>query len=438
MTNFGRRMTCALLFSTLAPAVIAVTEQTTGTLSLSEKPTPVSQFPYPTWKEAEPKPGQKGRGPGINDQGRVECIARSGDTIYVGGAMLLVRDKGGDHPVTSLAAIDAVTGESKPFAPWIDGRVRALATADAGRILLVGGDFTHVGDKPCAHLAALDAKTGELLPTWNDPRIPDGTVAALLVRGDAVYVGGQFTEIAGQPRENLARLDLRSGSWTLNDTWTPRAKDGQPRRLVLTLAADAKRDRVLIGGIFLSLNDDKKAARLVAVDAKTGAIAQTFPTMPPYNDGRPFPMSGIIAMSVEGDTLFAGMGGPGGTALCFDLAARTRRWFYHTDGDVQAVAALDTSSVWGFHGDFVAPEKNRYTLEKGSKIPRRKLFLLNKDGKLQPWNPALGSALPKYSPLGVWTLMATPDMLYVGGDFTRVGEAEQHRFVRFSRLLRAN
>jgi hypothetical protein len=43
--------------------------------------------------------------------------------IYIGGAMTVVRDKTGDHPRTCLDAIDAATGESKPFAPRINGRV---------------------------------------------------------------------------------------------------------------------------------------------------------------------------------------------------------------------------------------------------------------------------------------------------------------------------
>ena len=64
------------------------------------------------------------------------------------------------------------------------------------------------------YLAALDATTGAAI-AWNPT-----TVSALAVSGDTVYVGGGFTQIGGQARNNIAALDAGTGAAT---AWNPSA-----------------------------------------------------------------------------------------------------------------------------------------------------------------------------------------------------------------------
>lgn len=82
----------------------------------------------------------------------------------------------------------------------------------------------------------------------------------------------------------------------------------------------------------------------------------------------------------------------------------------------------------------VAYRKNTYLSDAGSRVQRKKLFLLSSSETLQPWAPALGRLDPEHSPLGVWMLCAAgPDALCAGGDFSSVNGKEQQRFARFPR-----
>jgi hypothetical protein len=124
------------------------------------------------------------------------------------------------------------------------------------------------------------------------------------------------------------------------------------------------------------------------------------------------------------------MGGPGGTALAFDLATGRQQWYYRTDGNVQAVATVGGYPVYGMHGDYVAPQANVSMSEYGTsrRISRHKVFMLSPAGVLQSWAPPLTST---QGVLGVWALRGGGGTMYVGGDFTRVDGGDQARFAIF-------
>lgn len=110
--------------------------------------------------------------------------------------------------VTAAGAVSDWTADS-------DGRVNTLAV-QAG-ILYVGGRFEHLRGMARSCLASVDASSGEILP-WN-PTVSGvshdfTTVLALAVRESVLYVGGDFTRIAGADRLNLAAVSLRSGAAT--------------------------------------------------------------------------------------------------------------------------------------------------------------------------------------------------------------------------------
>ena len=84
------------------------------------------------------------------------------------------------------------------------GNWYVTALALHGGILYVGGYFSSVGGESRNNLAAIDTATG--LPTpWN-PGV-DGSVYAIAAGSGKVFVGGGFTTIGGQARSNFAILD---------------------------------------------------------------------------------------------------------------------------------------------------------------------------------------------------------------------------------------
>ena len=96
-------------------------------------------------------------------------------------------------------------------ATTIDDTVTAIALQNDGRIV-IGGSFTHVGGSEHKHIARLNAD-GSLDDTFNPSA--DSLVSTLAVQTDGkIVVGGYFTTINAQPRLYLARLNPNGSSDT--------------------------------------------------------------------------------------------------------------------------------------------------------------------------------------------------------------------------------
>jgi hypothetical protein len=102
------------------------------------------------------------------------------------------------------------------FDPSINGTVNAIALS--GGLVYIGGTFTNVGGQPRQNIAAVDATTGAVSLTWNPGA--SATVNALVVVGTKLYAGGVFTAFGGSVRGHLAAADLVTGAV---DSWNPNA-----------------------------------------------------------------------------------------------------------------------------------------------------------------------------------------------------------------------
>jgi uncharacterized delta-60 repeat protein len=143
-----------------------------------------------------------------------------------------------------------------------------MAIQADGRIL-VGGHFTNVGGQNRNQIARLDPTTGAA--DSFDPNA-NNIVLCLAVQADGmILAGGLFSgpnSIGGQTRNRIARLDPLTG---LADSFDPNAND-----IVYSIAAqsDAK---ILVGGAFRGANAIGSQARsyLARLDAVTG-LADSF------------------------------------------------------------------------------------------------------------------------------------------------------------------
>jgi hypothetical protein len=393
--------------SLLAVAAATVTATLAAAQPAAATPTP-AQRPLRSWQV--PAPGWK---LGDKELGRVDDIVRVGRTVYLGGNFTLVSDHAGRLATRMhLAAVRAGTGAlRKAFHPQINGRVYALAASRGGRFLFVGGQFTAVGGHPRHNLAAFDLRTGRLSTRLPDMRV-GGPVHALAVsRSGRVYVGGSFGSIGGRRRSHLAKLVLRGGRYAIGRRFRA-ATNGDVRDIVLAPQAG----RVLVAGGFTSVDGRSGQSGIAALGPGRGLVQ-------PWAS---HPRDLIFDLALCGNRVYAAMGGPGGTALAYGLRGR-RKWFYMTDGNVQAVTCVSHRPVFGMHGDYIAPHKNHTLAEYGSskRILRHKLFMLGRAGVLRAWNPDLTSTA---GVLGVWALASGRGNLYVGGDFTAVHGVTQQRF----------
>lgn len=91
-----------------------------------------------------------------------------------------------------------------------------VVEADAGHgIIYIGGLFTEVGGEPRENVAAIDAISGEVLP-WNPGA--NNVVFGIAVKGSTIYLGGGFTVVAGATRNRAAAVNPAGAllSWNPN------------------------------------------------------------------------------------------------------------------------------------------------------------------------------------------------------------------------------
>jgi uncharacterized delta-60 repeat protein len=196
--------------------------------------------------------------------------------ILAGGAF----DSIGGQARNSIARLDATTGLADSFDPQPIGADQPLAVCYAIAVqadgkILVGGDFKSIGGQPRNRIARLDAATG--LADSFDPNASGGKshpdVSAIAVQSDGkIVVGGAFTNIGGQKRNHIARLDTTTG---LADSFDP-----SPDALGVYAIVVQTDGKILAGGSFGSISGQNQSyfARLSNDTAALQNVAVTQPT----------------------------------------------------------------------------------------------------------------------------------------------------------------
>jgi photosystem II stability/assembly factor-like uncharacterized protein len=225
--------------------------------------------------------------------------------------------------------------------PIVDGTVDALALS--GDTLFVGGSFMHVG-QATGGAVPFDSTTGILV--W----LPKVAGSVLAVAPDGVggwYIGGAFDHVGGQPRQNLAHL---LADHTLA-AWNPNVNG-------IVYALLPYNGFVYFGGGFTSVGGLTRN-NLAAVDGQTGLPSG----WDPEADGT------VISLALgAGGTVFAG-----GDFAHISLQARSR------------IAAL----------------------------------ALGGGGPANSWNPGANDEVD--------ALLLMGNTLFVGGIFDSLGGAQRHK-----------
>jgi len=191
--------------------------------------------------------------PGV--EAGVTNLTRAGGTLYAtGGFPYAGTNSGGGVPV------DPVSGALvKPY-PKVAGTVFACV-ADGQGGWFIGGDFSGVGCKRRGNLAHVLA--GGIVDNWRADT--DGQVNALLLDGNTIYVGGQFTHVTGEAHGYLAAVSVRDGRPSY---WNPGI--GGVGTNYTTVQALALRDGLLyVGGDFAQVGGIARR-NLAAIELASG------------------------------------------------------------------------------------------------------------------------------------------------------------------------
>jgi Domain of unknown function (DUF5122) beta-propeller len=445
-----------------------------------------------------------GFAPSIN--GQVDALAVAGNTLYVGGQFTHIGEETRKH----IAAVDTSTGDPTTFAPEADAAVTALLVegetiyaagnfttiagqsrsnvaalngngeatsftatlsnehgattglvnvlAKSGTTLFVGGSFTSASGKAHALLAGLNATTGEATD-FNANVVNEGFgvgVAALVVSGETLYLGGNFTEVGGQSRVMGASVNAATGAVT---SWNP--------ELGVTLETEYYAiDRLAVNGssVFLAGSYYGFAGGagwktiLVADSASTGKKTSWNPQVGTYSSGA----EPIAALATSGEEVliggrFAGAGKATGSASYLARilpdGSVDMSWLPPVDGPVSNIA-VGPSAVYVYtEGQLVAFNKttgaptaflagatpnrvydmvaveDRLEVAGEFSAPTRSIAEFDgATGTVSSWNPVIGG-----SPFHVVSRLATSgDTLVIGGQFEEIDGAPRQGIAAFN------
>ena len=386
--------------------------------------------------------------PGVNDT--VYALAASGNTLHVGGRFT----RAGALTAGNLARLDVSTGAWSAVGSAIDGPVYSLADIDGD--LYAGGGFSRIGTLDASSIARYNGNTWEALgagvgdsatpavrsiasyagqifaggtfrvagtvtahniATWDgsDWRAlgagvdgtnrngVDGAVFAVAIKGEEVYVGGDFSRAGGVEARSVARWD--------GFEWRPLGSGiGGASPFVRALAVTAD-GTLYVGGIFSSAGGS--------------------------------PVSGIAAWN---GSVWSGLGGGvgGSTPYVFALAADGNAVYaagaFTTAGGVPAArVARWSAGAWSALGSGITGDSTEYSYVNaitvnGSVVTVGGSFARAGAGaarNIAQWSGSAWRALGDGLDATVNAVVASGSDIYAAGEFTGSGDILLGRVARW-------
>jgi hypothetical protein len=354
---------------------------------------------------------------------RVLTLGSSAGNVFVGGELTslngLVR-KG-------VAALSLTTGAGDPtFTADTDDEVLDLQLSPDASTLYLAGHFTTVNGAIRKHLAAVATSTGAVTGFQANT---DNDVLTMAYTGGALYAGGQFIRVNGVDQGHMTKVDPLTGA--VNGTFSvtatgrsgPRYGNGQVEAIVASLDGS----KLFVGGPFNLMNGTTISQGIVVLNASTGSIITQLGAVESC-PGRAGPWINRMMLSPDGTRLIGGDICPD-RVYAWDAVNLTTPqnptgliWKSACNGGMQGILVANGSIYYGTHGTrgtgtacWASPTNHTNVVRS-----RYAVFDLN-TGVLLPDNPQFGSAM------GVWSIVATPQGLLVGGDFDWVGSGKTVR-----------
>lgn len=314
--------------------------------------------------------------------GAVNASVVLGDTLILGGNFNYVGPPSGSCGVIGMSSDVPLEGW-----PHVDGTVYCSVSDGAGGWYF-GGSFLQVGRFARHNLAHVRADFS--VDDWNPGA--DQRVSAMVRNGSTLYIGGDFSSVAGTARSRAAAFDLPSQALT---PWSPAVNSS-----VHAIALDDS--LVYLGGSFDHVGGQLLKG-IAAVGAGSGAPTAWNPAVQPYSG------NDVLGIEVSGNTIYlAGTFTTMGTQPRTNIAAVDATTGLATPWNPSAGATVRGVRVHGARiyawGDFSSiGGQTRYGLAA--------------------LDPATGSALawdPGYC-LKVYTFATNGPTIFVGGNFGSAG-----------------
>jgi chitodextrinase len=382
--------------------------------------------------------------------GRVLAVVQIGSKVIVGGTFTQVQASGSSVTLTRnrVFAFDMNTGTiDTAFVPQVNGDVESLAPGPDGQSVFVGGRFSSVnGNGAYRRLVRLSLSSGQVVSGFRPN--PGAVVRALVLRGTWLYASGAFQQIGGQSRAGLARLNPTTGAvdTALNVPFSAPQNGGGFTVSKIDVSPDGSR-LVAIGNFSQVAGQPRNQIAVVNLNTAPPALAswQTdqFPFFVPNTtttwcsaafatwmhdvdispDGQYFVVvtTGAYRANRLCDSVSRwelGANGPGQQPTWVDWAGGDTFWGVGVTGTAIYVGGHPRWMNNPYRGDQPGP----------GAVPREGIAALDPiNGLPLSWNPGRARGV------GTFDIVGTPDGLWIGSDTDRIG-GEMRRKIAFMPL----
>ncbi|HMV48106.1 MAG TPA: Ig domain-containing protein, partial [Blastocatellia bacterium] len=382
-----------------------------------------------------------GSGSGVN--ATVNALAVIGSDLYVGGIFTVTNVGGTAVNANRVAKFTPATGAWSPLsataadAGGVNGTVNALAVA--GNDLYVGGSFTIANSGGATTVSANRvAKFTPATGVWSALGTGGGNgvdtlVLAMTVIGSDLYVGGSFTtaNVGGTTVSvsNLAKFNTQTGAWAAVGTGGGNGVNNTVNTLT-ALGSD-----LYVGGSFTAANvgGTTVVSNLIA---RFDTLTNTWSTL---GTGAGNGVNGAVnILAVIGSDLYVGGGfttaNVGGTAVGANRLAKftpsTNTWSVVGEGGGNGTDGLVRALIASGNDLYVGGTLGAANVG-GSIVRANNVARVNLTTGV--WN-ALGTGTGNGLNNTVNALAVSGTDIYVGGTFTGVGNIVANRVAKFDTL----
>jgi hypothetical protein len=370
--------------------------------------------------------------------GQVNAITKVGNTIVAGGTFSTVAGQARSR----IVAFDATTYALTSFNPVLDGAVNSIIPGPTAGTVFVGGAFKNVNGAVRRGVVLLDLATGAQVSAFN-PKVVNGTVNDLVLRGNQLYLGGTFTKVRGLVRQGLARVNATTGvvdaNFVVNLAEHHNTSGSGAQAAVGATAIDVTPDNtsmVVVGNFRTANGLPRVQAAMIDVAASPAAVRAD------WNTTRFEPLCFYwafdtymrgVSMSPDGSFFVINTtGGANGGTLC-DSASRWETtasgsdvqptWANFAGGDTFFGVTVTNNAVYvGGHMRWLNNPNGGDYASYGS-VARPGLGALDPvSGRPLDWNPGRN---PRG--VGAFAMFATSDGLWVGSDTNFIGNRQYRR-----------
>ena len=358
--------------------------------------------------------------------GNVYTVAVVGNSVVLGGDFTASTDPDGTVVNRSyLLAFDRATGRIRQdWAPVLDSAVYSVVAAPDGQSVYVGGRFNRVNGAVQYKVARVAMSNGANLPFQSGV---SAVVTAMALQGGRLYIGGTFTAVQGRARR-VAALNAGTGAIddNLNLAFEGTHNGGEGK--IWRIEASNDGQHVVVVGSFASVAGQPRNQIAKLNVAGTGPV-----TLSAWATSSFAGICGgftdyVRDVSFSPDSSYfvvATTGGPGTrTAGTCDSVTRfadtetansTPSWTEYSGGDSYYSVEVTGSVVYvGGHFRWSNNSYGADFLGPGGSVTTGIASLDPTNGLPLSWNPGRDRGR------AVWQMEATPDGLYVASDTDRI------------------